>query len=299
MKNKMCTWLGKKRVGETKISWLKRKKKRQTNLLGVVGIRPCLRERVPLVVLCIRVRTRVAQRGRLQRDGRDLQLGRRPPAEQARRARAVRAQARRRAHRHMALAVTLALATPVPSPTSRAAAVPAPAAVLALVVVVLRVEVEVRHVRGRRERAQARRVRARREALRDPAQALCLPARAAIRTPTSTGAVLARRGPTRARARARARSAAPAPAPAAAVDVRAAKVMHVDDDGGVEADAERLGRLRAAAGPAHLVEGCGGHGDAVRAQVPARVRAHGERLVAQLQRALEGWIATHLHRRMK
>lgn len=257
----------------------------------MVRIRPRLRERVPLVVLCIRVRTRVARRGRLQRDGRDLQLGRRPPAEQARRARAVRAQARRRAHRHMALAVTLVLATPVPSPTSRAAAV------LALVVVVLRVEVEVRHVRGRRERTEARRVRARREALRDPAQALCLPARAAIRTPTSTGAVLARRGPTRARARARARSAAPAPA--AAVDVRAAKVMHVDDDGGVEADAERLGRLRAAAGPAHLVEGCGGHGDAVRAQVPARVRAHGERLVAQLQRALEGWIATHLHRRMK
>lgn len=255
----------------------------------MVGIRPRLCERVPLVVLRIRVRTRVARRGRLQRDGRDLQLGRRPPAEQARRARAVRAQARRRAHRHMALAVTLVLATPVPSPTSRAAAV------LALVVVVLRVEVEVRHVRGRRERAEARRVRARREALRDPAQALCLPARAAIRTPTSTGAVLARRGP--ARARARARSAAPAPA--AAVDVRAAKVMHVDDDGGVEADAERLGRLRAAAGPAHLVEGCGGHGDAVRAQVPARVRAHGERLVAQLQRALEGWIATHLHRRMK
>lgn len=264
----------------------------------MVGIRPRLCERVPLVVLCIRVRTRVARRGRLQRDGRDLQLGRRPPAEQARRARAVRAQARRRAHRHMALAVTLVLATPVPSPTSRAAAVPAPAAVLALVVVVLRVEVEVRHVRGRRERAEARRVRARREALRDPAQALCLPARAAIRTPTSTGAVLARRGPTRARARAGARSAAPAPA-AAAVDVRAAKVMHVDDDGGVEADAERLGRLRAAAGPAHLVEGCGGHGDAVRAQVPARVRAHGERLVAQLQRALEGWMATHLHRRMQ
>lgn len=256
----------------------------------MVGIRPRLCERVPLVVLRIRVRTRVARRGRLQRDGRDLQLGRRPPAEQARRARAARAQARRRAHRHMALAVTLVLATPVPSPTSRAAAV------LALVVVVLRVEVEVRHVRGRRERAEARRVRARREALRDPAQALCLPARAAIRTPTSTGAVLARRGP--ARARARARSAAPAPA-AAAVDVRAAKVMHVDDDGGVEADAERLGCLRAAAGPAHLVEGCGGHGDAVRAQVPARVRAHGERLVAQLQRALEGWMATHLHRRMK
>lgn len=289
--------VGEEESRDTKISWLKRKKKRQTDLLGVVGIRPRLRERVPLVVLRIRVRTRVARRGRLQRDGRDLQLGRRPPAEQARRARAVRAQARRRAHRHMALAVTLVLATPVPSPTSRAAAVPAPAAVLALVVVVLRVEVEVRHVRGRRERAEARRVRARREALRDPAQALCLPARAAIRTPTSTGTVLARRGPTRARARARARSAAPAPA--AAVDVRAAKVMDVDDDGGVEADAERLGRLRAAAGPAHLVEGCGGHGDAVRAQVPARVRAHGERLVAQLQRALEGWMATHLHRRMK
>lgn len=148
---------GKRGQGVDKIIERKEKEKENTDLLRVVGIRPRLSKRIPLVVLCVRVRARVARRGRLQWDGRDLQLGRRPPAKQARRARAVRAQARGRAHRHMAVAMAMALAvvlaTLVPSP---AAAVPAP--VLALIVVVLRVEVQVRHVRGRRERAEARRV---------------------------------------------------------------------------------------------------------------------------------------------